>query len=163
MFAQFGRQNDRGRGVVGFGHQVSRGRAGNFAHIKMLAKGADQGGRDGTLIFVDDGKEDAIAAIAGLSCGGDHHNYDNRNDQQGSHADAIAANEPEILKRHSKHLHEGAAPPALPYFRRIRLSRSSALIRERRSSSWLPRLAVRLTCSTVIAVASQASPAGLNR
>jgi len=48
--AEFTRQDERGRSVVGLGHDVLRRRAGNYAHVKMLAKGTDQRSRDRTLI-----------------------------------------------------------------------------------------------------------------
>ena len=52
--AQFMRQDERGRSVVGFGDQMIRLGAGNNAHIKMLAKGADQCSRDWPLILIHD-------------------------------------------------------------------------------------------------------------
>src|SRR5258708_2295847 len=140
-----------------------RRRAGNYAHVKMLAKGADERSRHGTLILVDDGEEDALAAVAGLSGGSNDHYHHDWNDQQRNQAVTVATNEPEILQHHRNRLHDWAAPLALPYFRLIRVSTSSTLIRERRSLSWLPRLAVRLTSSTVIEVAIQVSPTGFTR
>src|SRR5260370_1995790 len=113
-------------------------RARDFADIKMLAKDFDQRGRDWSLILVDDGEQDALAAVAGLSCGGDDHDYHYRHEQQGDEAEAVAANEPEILERHSECLHDSTAPPATPYFPPITPSTSSTLLRHNMSFSCLP-------------------------
>src|ERR1700731_4823463 len=116
-------------------------RARNFADIEMLAKDTYQRGRDRSLILVDDREQDALAAVAGLSCGGDDHDYHYRHEQQGDEAETVAADEPEILQHHGECLHDSTAPPATPYFRRIRPRTSSTLIRDNMSLSWLPRLA----------------------
>ena len=133
--AQLGRQDQRGRSVVGLGDQMMRGRAGHHPHVEMLAKSADQRGRDRALILVDDGEQDGLAAVAGLSGSSDDHNHDDRHDQQRDQAVTVAADEPEVLQHHGGGLHDCAASPALPYFRRIRVSRSGTLIRESRSLS----------------------------
>src|SRR5271154_537490 len=133
--AQLGRQDQRGRSVVSLGHQILRRRAGNPPYVKMLAKGADQRGRDWPLILINDGEQDALAAVAGLSGSGDDHYHDDRHDQQRDQAVTVAADEPEILQHHGDSLHDCAASLALPYFRRIRVSRSSTLMRESRSLS----------------------------
>src|SRR5258708_1403533 len=126
----------------------------------MLAKNFDQRRRNRTLVLVHDWKQDAIAAIARLSGRRDHHDYHYRHDQQRDEAETVAQDEPEILQHYGNRLHDSTAPLAAPYFRRIRLSTSSTLILDSMSLSWLPRLAVRLTSSTVIAVAIHAAPAG---
>src|SRR6267142_4942217 len=160
MLAQMRRQDQRSRSVVSLRDQMLRRLARNFAHIKMLAKDADQRGRDRSLILVDDREQDALAAIARLSGGGDDHDHHYGHEQQGDKAVKVAADEPEILQHHGNRLHDSTAPLATPYFRRIRESTSSTLILDSMSLSWLPRLAVRLTSSTVIAVAIQAAPSG---
>src|ERR1700675_18284 len=101
-----------------------RGRARNFADIKMLTKDFDQRGRDGPLILVDDREQDALAAVAGLSCGGDDNYHDYRHEQQGDEAEAVAADEPQILQHHGDGLHDSTGPPTVPYLRRITLSTS---------------------------------------
>src|SRR6201987_2313298 len=62
--AEFRRENQRGSGVVRLSDQMMRLGASHLAHIKMLAKCANQRSRNWTLILIDDGKDDAFAAVA---------------------------------------------------------------------------------------------------
>src|SRR5258707_15089133 len=102
MLAQMRRQNQRSGSVVSLRDQMLRRLARNFAHIKMLAKDADQRGRDRSLILVDDREQDALAAIAGLSGGGDDHDFHYPHEQQGDKAVTDATNEPAVLQQHGK-------------------------------------------------------------
>src|ERR1051325_2551526 len=111
-----------------------------------------------TLILVDDGKDNSLASIAGLRCGGDNNNYEDRHQQQPEQSHAVAANEPQVLKNNRQQLHVCGDPLGRPYLRRISTSKSSGVIRARRSFNWLARLSVSLTPSTLIAVARQLSP-----
>ena len=107
------------------------GAAGDFANVKVLAKRLNQRVCNGTLILVDDWKNDTFVAVAGLGGGSDDHYYDDRDDEKRDEPKVVAAYEPEVLKHHRQRLQAYTSPPGLPYLRHI----SARIIREPRRPS----------------------------